>query len=275
MSKCDSEISGIVALDFFPTQPYYKKAWELSDESSHLVTWKSDSSQNTRNCSYYPETDPDFSIFPAVDVNTQMLATPDHYIVITTPVGLLAIKDHGTSGEQVSIGLFGAHFLSLDTTPTMKGMPPLVWMTGWRQYPPFRESLIAFNYSDTNFTEPMIVISLGPCLGAADINVTSRIASFPDPSGAYDKVLVFGVSVNTTSSQVPFHQKYCPECKPGINKMLMVIHSSLINTEQPDILWMTKLPAENWEVRGQIIGVKDKLITFLSNEKSGNIAAFS
>ncbi|XP_067949947.1 uncharacterized protein [Watersipora subatra] len=204
------EIYGIVALDFFPTQPYYKKAWEFSDESSHLVTWNTGSGQDTRNCSYYPETNPDFSIFPAVDVNTQLLATPDHYIVITMPVGLLVFRDLGTSGEQVY-----------------------------------------------------------------NINVTSRIASFPDPAGATEKVLVFGVSVNTTSSQVPFHQKYCPECKPGINKMLMVIHSSLITTEQPDILWMAKLPAENWEVRGQIIGVKDKLITFLSDGKSGNIAAFS
>ena len=38
-----------------------------------------------------------------------MLATPDNYIVITTPVGLIAVKDHGDSGEQVSISLFGRH----------------------------------------------------------------------------------------------------------------------------------------------------------------------
>jgi len=36
-----------------------------------------------------------------------MLATPDGYVVVTTPVGLLTMQDHGDSGEQVAIALFG------------------------------------------------------------------------------------------------------------------------------------------------------------------------
>ena len=56
--------------------------------------------------------------------------------------------------------------------------------------------------------------------------------------------------------------------------MLMAIRTSLVNTEKPDILWMTHVPFNDWEVRGQIIGVGDKLITYLSNGNSGTIAAF-
>ena len=88
------------------------------------------------------------------------------------------------------------------------------------------------------------------------------------------QILVFGVSVNTTKENTPFHQKYCSACKPGINKMLMAIRTSLVNTEKPDILWMTHVPFNDWEVRGQIIGVGDKLITYLSDGNSGTIAAF-
>lgn len=43
----------------------------------------------------------------SADLNIQMLATPDNYIVITSPVGLIVVKDHGDSGEQTGISLFG------------------------------------------------------------------------------------------------------------------------------------------------------------------------
>ena len=48
-----------------------------------------------------------FSIVVSADVNIQMLATPDRYIVITSPVGLIVVKDNVASGQQTGINLFG------------------------------------------------------------------------------------------------------------------------------------------------------------------------
>lgn len=45
------------------------------------------------------------------DVNMQMLATPDNYIVITSPIGLMVVKDHGDSAEQTGINLFGRRWI--------------------------------------------------------------------------------------------------------------------------------------------------------------------
>ena len=56
--------------------------------------------------------------------------------------------------------------------------------------------------------------------------------------------------------------------------MLMAVPTYLKNTDKPDILWMARLPNQLWEVKGQIIGIGDKLITFLSDGKSGNIVAY-
>ena len=46
-------------------------------------------------------------IVVSADVNIQMLATPDWYIVITSPVGLIVVKDNVASGQQTGINLFG------------------------------------------------------------------------------------------------------------------------------------------------------------------------
>lgn len=43
--------------------PYYKKAWELSDESALTIS-SMRKAQSPMNCSVVPVTDPDYSIFP-------------------------------------------------------------------------------------------------------------------------------------------------------------------------------------------------------------------
>lgn len=89
---------------------------------------------------------------------------------------------------------------------------------------------------------------------------------------------MFGISINTTTDDspttddTPFHQKYCPECAPGINKMLVAVRANSVPTN-PQIVWMIHLPY-NMEVRGQVFGVLNKLILFVSDGLTANIIAY-
>ena len=45
-------------------------------------------------------------LFPG-DVNTQLLATPDNYLIMTEPFGLVVFKDNGDHATQTGSNLFG------------------------------------------------------------------------------------------------------------------------------------------------------------------------
>ena len=81
---------------------------------------------------------------------------------------------------------------------------------------------------------------------------------------------MFGVSVNTATKDIPFHTKFCKDCEVGINKMLMATRSV---GAKPDFLWMVKIPFR-MEVKGQVIGVGDKLVMFVSDGSTGYVIAF-
>ena len=68
------DIGGVVALEFMADAPYFKKLWELSDESS-LVSMKPrvNSKDDKLNCSISLDVDPDYSIFPPCKLNSLFL----------------------------------------------------------------------------------------------------------------------------------------------------------------------------------------------------------
>lgn len=89
------------------------------------------------------------------------------------------------------------------------------------------------------------------------------------------QILVFGVRLNTTSTDSVFHTEYCPQCTVGINSALVAVRRSAVNTEQPDVVWTVPLPTPTSRVKGQIIGVDDKLIAYVTEENGdGSVVAF-
>lgn len=89
------------------------------------------------------------------------------------------------------------------------------------------------------------------------------------------QIMVFGVRLNTSSSDAAFHTKHCQDCEVGVNSMLMAVRRSAVNTEKPDVLWTVKLPTPTSQVRGQVVGVGDKLVAYITDDSGdGLVAAF-
>lgn len=61
----------------------------------------------------------------------------------------------------------------------------------------------------------------------------------------------------------------------GINSMLMAVRRSAVNTEKPDVVWTAQLPTPTSRVKGQVIGVGDKLVAYVIDENGdGSVVAF-
>ena len=89
------------------------------------------------------------------------------------------------------------------------------------------------------------------------------------------QILVFGVRLNTTSTDSPYHRDFCPQCAVGINSALVAVRRSAVNTEKPDIVWTVQLPTPTSRVKGQVIGVDDKLVAYVMEENGeGSVVAF-
>lgn len=86
---------------------------------------------------------------------------------------------------------------------------------------------------------------------------------------------MFGATAQTNRTQTPFHQKFCPSCEVGYNNVVMAVRTQTAKSQSADILWLeplSKMP-HPFIVQGQIIGINDKLIMFVTDGQSAYIHA--